>query len=171
MNLGFRIFRFPNFPIFNFRDLCLQHICEKSGGEISRNNNKGVLYRPWTKRMVLMAISSTLKFQFTGNHENEKIRLFGETEHRRPGVYKVAQGVSAQFCLAKTPSVAIWGQQIQFVMSPYFFPGSLLVHLWEKKNHLTFQDRLLRFSDFQFSRFCSLRNIFEKYVGEISRNK
>ena len=67
------------------------------------------------------AISSTLKCQFTGNHENEKIRLFGETEHRRPGVYKVAQCVSAHFCLAKTPSIAIWGQSNIF-HAPYF-PG------------------------------------------------
>ena len=29
-------------------------------------NNKGVLERPWTKWMVLRAISSTLKCQFTG---------------------------------------------------------------------------------------------------------
>ena len=43
-------------------------------------NNKGVLDRPWTIWKVLTAISSTLKCQFTGNHENEKIRLFGETD-------------------------------------------------------------------------------------------
>ena len=36
-------------------------------------NNKGVLDRPWTIGKVLRAISSTLKCQFTGSHENEKI--------------------------------------------------------------------------------------------------
>ena len=74
-------------------------------------NNKGVLDRPWTIWKVLMAISSTLKCQFTENHENEKIWLFGETEHRRPGVYFDAQYVSAHFCLVKTPSIAIWGNK------------------------------------------------------------
>ena len=48
-------------------------------------NNKGVLDGPWTIWKVLRAISSTLKCQFTGNHANKKIRLFGETEHMRPG--------------------------------------------------------------------------------------
>ena len=33
-------------------------------------NNTGVLGRPWTKRKVLRAISSTLKFQFTEHHDN-----------------------------------------------------------------------------------------------------
>ena len=88
-------------------------------------NDKGVLDRHWTIWKVLRAISSTLKCQFTGNHENEKIRLFGETVHRRPGVSKVAQCVSAHFCLAKTPSIAIWGQKIKFFMKTQFFPGSL----------------------------------------------
>ena len=74
-------------------------------------NNKGVLDRPWTIWKVLRAISSTLKCQFTLNHELEKIWLFGETKHRRPGLYKVAQSVSAHFCLVKTPSIAIWGQK------------------------------------------------------------
>ena len=85
-------------------------------------NNKGVLDRPWTICKVLKAISSTLKCQSTVNHDFEKIWLFGETEHRRPGVYKVAQSVSAQFCLAKTPSIAIWCQTNHLCMSPYF-PG------------------------------------------------
>ena len=49
--------------------------------------------------------------------------LFGETEHRRPGVYKVAQCVSAHVCLAKTPSIAIWGQKIEFFMKKTVFPG------------------------------------------------
>ena len=80
-------------------------------------NNKGVLDRLWTIWKVLKAISSTLKCQFTVNNEFEKIWLFGETEHRRPGVYKVAQCVSAHFCLAKTPSIAIWGHQKHCFMS------------------------------------------------------
>ena len=92
-------------------------------------NNKGVLDGPWTIWKVLRAISSTLKCQFTGNHQNEKIRLFGETEHRRPGVYKVAQCVSAHFCLAKTPSIAILGKKIQFLMKTPFFPVFTIAQL------------------------------------------
>ena len=72
-------------------------------------NNKGVLDRRWTIWKVLRAISSTLKYQFTGNHENEKIRAFGETQHRRPGAHKAAHHFAAHFCLIKTPSIAIWG--------------------------------------------------------------
>ena len=66
-------------------------------------NNKDVLDRPWTIWRVLKAISSKLKCQFTEKHENAKLWLFGEKEHRRPGAYKVAQCVSAHFCLVKTP--------------------------------------------------------------------
>ena len=57
--------------MFDFRDLfLLQFMFGKSGGEISRKKNKGVLDRPWTKRRVLRAIASTLKFEFTVNPEN-----------------------------------------------------------------------------------------------------
>ena len=38
----------------------------KTVGEISKKNNEGVLERPGTKWKVLMAISSTLKCQFSG---------------------------------------------------------------------------------------------------------
>ena len=38
-------------------------------------NNKGVLDRTWTKRMVLKVISSTLKFQFTVNHEVKDLTI------------------------------------------------------------------------------------------------
>ena len=37
---------------------------------MGQTNNKSVLYRPWTKRRVLRAISSTLKFQVTVNPES-----------------------------------------------------------------------------------------------------
>ena len=77
-------------------------------------NNKGVLDGPWTIWKVLKAISSPLKCQFTGKHENEQILLFGETEHRAPGAQIDAKCVSAHFCRAKTPSIAIWGKQIGF---------------------------------------------------------
>ena len=60
------LFCFSYFQISDSRDLLfLQNHFGKSGGEISRKNNKGVLYRPWTKWKVLRAISSTLRFQFT----------------------------------------------------------------------------------------------------------
>ena len=64
VNLGFWISRFP---ILDISFYFFQIHFGKSGGEISRNNNKGVLDRPWTKWRVLFAISSTLKFQFTVN--------------------------------------------------------------------------------------------------------
>jgi hypothetical protein len=48
------------------RFLFLEKVFEKYVGEISRKNNKGVLERPGTKWVVLRAISSTLKCQFTG---------------------------------------------------------------------------------------------------------
>jgi len=50
VNLGI-----SKFEIFEF---------STSGYEISKEINKGVLGRPWTKRMVLIAISNTLKFQY-----------------------------------------------------------------------------------------------------------
>ena len=47
-----------------------------SGGEISMKNDKGVMDRPWTEWRFLRAISSTLKCQFTGNHELEKMAIW-----------------------------------------------------------------------------------------------
>ena len=85
--------------------LLSRNILGKSGGEISRKKNKGVLDRHWTKHMVLITISSTLKFQFTENHEFEKndYSVIGQTKNRRPGVYFDAQCVSAHSCRAKAP--------------------------------------------------------------------
>ena len=83
---------------------------------------KGVLDRPWTIWKVLRAISSTLKCQFTESHKNDdSVRQ----NISRPEVYKVAQCVSGHFCLAKTPSIAIWGQQIKFLMKTQLFQVSL----------------------------------------------
>ena len=42
----------------------------------------------------------------------------------------------------------------------HIFLELLLVHLWEKTNQLTFQDRLLRFPAFQLSRRFLLANYF-----------
>ena len=62
---------FWDFQLFDVQYLfVVRHILGKSGGEISRKNDKGVLDKPWTKRRVLTAISSTLKFQFTVNPES-----------------------------------------------------------------------------------------------------
>ena len=55
---------FSDLEIFEFWETHLK----QSGFEIAKTNNKGVLGRPWTKRMVLRAISSTLNFQFTEKH-------------------------------------------------------------------------------------------------------
>ena len=112
------------------------------------------------------AISSTLKCQFTENHENEKIWLFGETEHRRPGVYKVAQCVSAHFCLVKTPSIALdnlflvgWGGVGGCLGGPEFLAAVLC--RGGKKNY-EFQSQIFDLSDFQFPFLFLLGSIFEK---------
>jgi len=67
---GFRISRFPDFLFSrfpfaaNWRNLLVRY---------RGINHKGVLDGPWTIWKVLRAISSTLKYQFTVNHENGKI--------------------------------------------------------------------------------------------------
>ena len=61
MNLGFRIFRFSILEIFYYSKIILGNLVVRYRGK----NNKGVLERPWTKLMVLRAISSTVRFQFT----------------------------------------------------------------------------------------------------------
>ena len=43
--------------------------------------------------------------------------------------------------------------------------------IWNFKISSLLTSALFRFSDLRFSRFYFLENIFEKYVGEISRNK
>ena len=58
-----RLLRFPDFQLsFFFCEICLKNMLVRYRGI----NNKGVLERPGTKWMVLRAISSTLKCQFTG---------------------------------------------------------------------------------------------------------
>ena len=63
--LDFQIARFSILEIFYVCKFFLKHMLVRYGGI----NNKGVLERPWTKWRVLRAISSTLKFQFTENHD------------------------------------------------------------------------------------------------------
>ena len=63
VNLGFPIFIFPDFRF-------VEHSFETIWFLNIEENNKGVLGRPWTKRKVLKAISSTIKFQFTVNPES-----------------------------------------------------------------------------------------------------
>ena len=58
--------------------------------------------------------SSSVKSQFSVNQEFDFFWLFGETEHRRHGVYFDAQCVSAHSCLAKTPSIAYGAKQSVF---------------------------------------------------------
>jgi len=92
-------------------------------------NNKGVMDRPWTIWKVLMAISSTLKCQFTGKHENGKIWLVGETEHRRPGPIKLRNVFPLTSVAPKPPPTAIWCKQILCLTSFFVFtivPNSLL---------------------------------------------
>ena len=102
--------------IFDSRDFAFCKICLGNMLVGYRGiNNKGVLDRPWTIWKFSRAISNTLKCQFTGNHEIENLLLFGETEHRGPGVYKVAQGVSAHFVLARTPQLPYGANKSSFL--------------------------------------------------------
>ena len=57
---------FQIFEIICVRKILLANLVMSYRGK----KNKGVLDRPWAKRMVLMAISSTLKFQFAVNPES-----------------------------------------------------------------------------------------------------
>ena len=50
----------------------------------------------------------------------KRFDYFGETEHRRPGVQKVAQGVSAHFCLAKLPQLPYGVKKNTFSCPPSF---------------------------------------------------
>ena len=106
------------------------------------------------------------------------IWLFGERENWRPGVYFDAKYVSAHSRRTKTPQLPYGAKyfvladfsvfQLFPLLDPYWSPT---VPALTKDETLTFQDRFLRCPDFRCSRFFFLRNIFEKYVGEISRNK
>ena len=58
----FEIFRLSILEIVSFCKMFLKNMLARYRGI----NNKGVLERPWTKWMVLKAISTTLKCQFTG---------------------------------------------------------------------------------------------------------
>jgi hypothetical protein len=53
---------------------------EKYGFDISKKNNKGVLGKHLTKLMVLMAISSTLKFQYFRKSWKSTCPAFGQFE-------------------------------------------------------------------------------------------
>ena len=61
----------------------------------------GVLGRPWTKRMVSIAISSTLKFQFAEHHVSSR---FGHSVGQKiadPGPIKLHTIL---------PLISVWGQ-------------------------------------------------------------
>ena len=62
------IFRRASFHTLRFSDLQIFDLKKISLGNLvlnyRRKKNKGVMWRPWTKRQVLRAISSTLKFQY-----------------------------------------------------------------------------------------------------------
>ena len=53
--------------------------------------------------LVMKGLSKNVK-----NHEFWRNPLFGETENWRRGVYFDAEYISAPFCHAKTPWIAIW---------------------------------------------------------------
>ena len=62
-----QMFTFSDVRVFDFRICLVWKIFSKNMLVRYRGiNNKGVLERPWTKWKLLMAISTTLKCQFTG---------------------------------------------------------------------------------------------------------
>ena len=77
----------------------------ESGGEISRKNNKGVLDRPWTKLMVLRAISSTLKSQLTVNTESYRFDYSVRKKTGDPGPIKLRNIFPHTSVLAKPPQL------------------------------------------------------------------
>jgi hypothetical protein len=63
VNLGCWIFQISRLTIIDL--VCCKRFSKNMLVRYRVINNKGVLERPWTKWMVLIAISSTLKLQFT----------------------------------------------------------------------------------------------------------
>ena len=66
VNLGFPIFSFSDFEIF---DVCKNEFEEIWFSKYRRKKDKGVVGGPRTKLGIVWAISATLKFQFTEHHE------------------------------------------------------------------------------------------------------
>ena len=95
----------------------------KSGGEISRKHNKGVLDRPWTKQRVLGAISSTLKFQYVGNPENLRFDYSMKQKIGDPGPIKSRTIFLHTSVLSKPPQLSYGVKNVNFHENP-FFPGS-----------------------------------------------
>ena len=84
--------------------LLLQNLFGKSVDEISRKT-KGDLDRPGTKWMVLKAISSTLKFQFTQNHEHLKFDYSVRQKIGDPGPKKLRTIFPHISVLSKPPQL------------------------------------------------------------------
>ena len=68
-------------------------------------NNKGVLGRPWQIWNVWMAISSTLKCQFTGKHEFEKVAYLVRQNIGDPGSRKLRKVFPLISVLSKPPQL------------------------------------------------------------------
>ena len=117
--LDFQIFRFSILEIF-----CLQNHFGKSGGEVSRKNNKGVLERPWTKWRVSKAISGTLKFQFTMHPESYRFYYSVRQKIGDPGPIKL-RTFFRTLLSCQNPLNCHVGQKIKLFMKTQFFPGSL----------------------------------------------
>ena len=86
---------------------------EKSGGETSRKN-KGVLDRPWTKRMVLRAISSTLKLKFTVNPESQRFDYSVRQKIGDPGPIKLRTIFPHTPILSKPPQLPYGANKSSF---------------------------------------------------------
>ena len=115
------------------------------------------------------------------NHEKLRFHNSVRPDPAAPGPRKLRVVFPVISVLSKPPQLpygakySFWGGGVglggELMHKSSWFAMStisrILVHLWEKTNHLTFQDRLLRFSE----DFLLLQIVFEKYVGEVSRNK
>ena len=103
---------------------------EKSGGDISRKNNKGVLDRPWTKRRVLRAISSTLKCQFTGNQEMKRFDYSVRQKLGDPGPIKL-RNVFPLISVLSKPLQLLYGTNKSVFGQFFGFPNLSQFAIWQ----------------------------------------
>ena len=122
--LDFQIFRCS---ILEFLSLC-NIISTNTLVRYRGINDKGVLERPWTKRRVLRAISSTLKFQFTVKCRKVDFLTSSKTRSCESSREKFRM---VRALLPDTPRPPQFQPELQFShFLPYFrffqfFPGSL----------------------------------------------
>ena len=120
VNLGFGISRFPAFSILKIF-LFAKYVWGIWWWDIEENS-KGVLGRPWTKWMVLRVISSTLKFQFTVNHEKWRFDYSVRQNIGDRGPIEMQNVFPLISVLSKPPQLQYWTKKSSVSWKP---PGLL----------------------------------------------